>query len=554
MRFGRIVLWLGAAGLANACSGNEALQTSDGCSINTDCNNPLVCAFKRCHTQCKATRDCPQGERCVQVLEPVTLAKLGSVCQLPDEAQPECESALNCPGEEICGVDGHCRDQCDTDADCIAGQVCATRTCADPAELGDAGVLPSVIEGGYTRSGEPLTGPRPRMADASATGVGGSSVTAGSGGAGLGGSGVGGAAVNGGGAGSGGVADGGSGPIDSGRPTATLGFAPSNFDLIPASLGADSGASLDAGSLPSTHISQTTCDNTCLPPAIPLTMVDGSPADLYLVRSLAIDTTAVLHLSGPRPIVIAALETADIQGTLSVGADHSDGGPGGFSYNVIGPGSGAAGVSATTPFSGGGGGSYCGVGGTGWAGSGGLALAGKTYGTPEIAPLVGGSPGGTAAYARGGGGGGAIQIVARGSISVGSFGIVYAGGAGGYEASPSAAGGSGGAILLEAPAITINGHLAANGGAGAGDAANGDPASTSDIPAAGGINGGGSGSHGDTINGANGIAASGGTAGGGGAGRIRINTSTGMPALGPAAIVSPSFATPCATKGKLIGY
>jgi hypothetical protein len=35
------------------------LGPSTECSINTDCTDPLVCVFKRCHAQCSATRDGP---------------------------------------------------------------------------------------------------------------------------------------------------------------------------------------------------------------------------------------------------------------------------------------------------------------------------------------------------------------------------------------------------------------------------------------------------------------------------------------------------------------
>jgi hypothetical protein len=106
---------------------------SEGCLANTDCNNPLVCAFRRCHNACATSRDCPAGERCVASDHPY------SVCQLADER--DCSYNSQCPNGQLCGVDGQCRDQCATDRDCIQGQVCASGTCADPAEL-IAGHLP----------------------------------------------------------------------------------------------------------------------------------------------------------------------------------------------------------------------------------------------------------------------------------------------------------------------------------------------------------------------------------------------------------------------------
>src|SRR6185369_15835404 len=99
-----------------------------GCSINSDCNNPLVCAFKRCHTQCSSTRDCPAGLRCVHARDVDTGAILGDVCQLADERV--CTRNSQCSATQVCAVDGQCRDLCDTDRDCVGrDQVCRVHTC-----------------------------------------------------------------------------------------------------------------------------------------------------------------------------------------------------------------------------------------------------------------------------------------------------------------------------------------------------------------------------------------------------------------------------------------
>src|SRR4051794_35201346 len=44
-----------------ACSSGDqnVSELAQGCVVNTDCQAPLVCAFRRCHTACEATRDCP---------------------------------------------------------------------------------------------------------------------------------------------------------------------------------------------------------------------------------------------------------------------------------------------------------------------------------------------------------------------------------------------------------------------------------------------------------------------------------------------------------------
>src|SRR6185436_17824084 len=91
---------------------------AEGCLINTDCTNPLVCAFRRCHTECKDTRDCPAGQRCVASDRPF------KVCQLDQEKT--CKTNADCPSRMVCGVDGECRDQCTTSSDCILGQVFAS--------------------------------------------------------------------------------------------------------------------------------------------------------------------------------------------------------------------------------------------------------------------------------------------------------------------------------------------------------------------------------------------------------------------------------------------
>ena len=32
-----------------------------GCTLNSDCDSDLVCTFGRCHTECAATKDCPDA-------------------------------------------------------------------------------------------------------------------------------------------------------------------------------------------------------------------------------------------------------------------------------------------------------------------------------------------------------------------------------------------------------------------------------------------------------------------------------------------------------------
>ena len=125
-----------------SCSsdGKKGGDLAQGCLINSDCNAPLVCAFRRCHNECTSSRDCPSGQRCVASDRPF------KVCELAEEKT--CTTNVDCPVGMVCGVDGQCRDQCSTDYDCISGQVCAAGTCADKKELVDGGLPAIGREGG----------------------------------------------------------------------------------------------------------------------------------------------------------------------------------------------------------------------------------------------------------------------------------------------------------------------------------------------------------------------------------------------------------------------
>jgi hypothetical protein len=104
-----------------SCGGSDEeklklAKLSEGCSLNSDCNDPLVCTFERCHQACEADRDCPLPQRCVRGTD-------GRVCQLDDNK--DCARDAQCEGDQVCGVDGECRDQCSDDDDCGDDQVCA---------------------------------------------------------------------------------------------------------------------------------------------------------------------------------------------------------------------------------------------------------------------------------------------------------------------------------------------------------------------------------------------------------------------------------------------
>ena len=127
-----------ALALAWGCSSSVdsklklAALTQD-CLVNSDCSEPLVCAFKACHVQCESSRDCGEGARCLATDQPY------KVCQL--ESERNCTGNLDCEPGLVCGVDGECRDACQFDLACVKGQVCVAGTCADTSELDTDGRL-----------------------------------------------------------------------------------------------------------------------------------------------------------------------------------------------------------------------------------------------------------------------------------------------------------------------------------------------------------------------------------------------------------------------------
>src|SRR5438552_2518173 len=94
----RTTRWKGLAalvaamgGIFAACSssGTSDRPVGSGCLVASDCTDPLVCAYQRCHAQCVTSKDCAQGQRCVGSNYP----KLG-VCLFQDES--DCERNSDC--------------------------------------------------------------------------------------------------------------------------------------------------------------------------------------------------------------------------------------------------------------------------------------------------------------------------------------------------------------------------------------------------------------------------------------------------------------------------
>lgn len=353
-------------------------------------------------------------------------------------------------------------------------------------------------------------------------------------------------------------------PPDAAAPGCPLGFTPSNLagadfcDHFPAPYS-------DIVISGSCAFEGTNSSTTCAPVGAThgFVLVDqgaGLPKiGVYIAKSWTIAAGADVTFANQNAVALVALDTIDVEGTISITATGTGTTAGGYFAmgTKAGKGAGPGGGGGGSAKNAGGGGGYCGAGGTGAAFAGGTdAAGGATYGDAKLIPLVGGSSGGSADGVPGSGGG-AIQLVAGTSITLGKTGVITAGG--GHAALFDGAG-SGGGILLESPTVTLSGVLAANGGGGGGEGMSfqGSDGKPSAMAAPGGTNGG-AGSAGMTLTGGNGLCpaascvstntsdAPGG--GGGGAGRIRVNTKSGTMTFG--GTHSPPLTSICMTQGKI---
>ncbi|MFO0740104.1 MAG: hypothetical protein U0270_29665 [Labilithrix sp.] len=470
----------------------EIKQLAEGCSINSDCTDPLACAFGRCHVQCQSTRDCPPGTLCVA-------AATAKVCQLPDEAK--CSPTKACPYGLVC-TDATCRNGCQSNVECtVPGQECARGACYDRVAELDGGPLPTFPEDDAG------------VADAKTDAP---------------------------------IFVGGTGP---------LGFSSSNFDPKLVETVADGGSVVNLPKTTVTGTCNAKClpPPTTIDMQNGVHADLYAFQDLVVEQSATLYFTDNL-VSNPRPIIFAVAGTADIQGLIDVGGFRQFQGPGGFGGASPGPGFGS--FSGSNVGGGGGsycGKGGFGTGANGTKTSDTSQTYGTPEIIPLVGGSAGsGCNGDTSGYGLGAGGG-VLQISAKNAIIVREFGRINAGGGGGLGGCNGHGAGSGGAILLEAPTVTILGALGANGGGGGGGP-EGQGGRASDQPALGATQygTGGSGSAGTNINGGDGIrpaAGDNGAGGGGGAGRIRINTATGSATI--TGIVSPSLGTPCATQGVL---
>jgi len=131
-----------------ACTGTqEAIIAALGgeCVLSSDCEEGLVCVFETCHQECATSADCDatadgDAPRCMAGPSQV------HYCQLASELA-SCSYNSECPGPQVCAIDGECRDECHSDKDCVSAQLCISSSCADTSELDPNGLLVTSAEG-----------------------------------------------------------------------------------------------------------------------------------------------------------------------------------------------------------------------------------------------------------------------------------------------------------------------------------------------------------------------------------------------------------------------
>jgi hypothetical protein len=280
--------------------------------------------------------------------------------------------------------------------------------------------------------------------------------------------------------------------------------------------------------------------------------VGGVPIRLIIAGRVDLES---LRAIGDAALAIVAEGDVIVRGRLSVASDFNYGGAGRRAGNFACAGNpGSAGDVDQQGGNGGGGHRTAGGrgGSIGEIGTGGDG--GEPTPNPDLIPLVGGCDG----YGDRGRGGGAVQIASGTRIDLPPGSLVNANGSGGdhgtsgpgKEFPPGDGGGAGGGILLEAPQVSVEGGLFANGGGGAGRGI-GENGREDQTPAAGSnstdarFGDGGQGgaalsepTDGESLQPSSSDGRVGGS-GGGSAGYIRVNTRDSIFVPTPTALISP---------------
>jgi hypothetical protein len=317
-------------------------------------------------------------------------------------------------------------------------------------------------------------------------------------------------------------------PVRDGSCALSFGYTPSNFDpdgysAPKAATVIDCNTTYDSTAHSFTHW----CSGRTAPRiTADLTQPGGPNIDVLAFAGLTLNAGVTLALTGRNAIVLAVYGDATVQGTID--ADGEPGVSGNPAAGASGPGGayacsanagGNAGTATSNSGGGGGGGSTAGGQGANdcpVVAVGGAAGAARP--NVSLGPLYGGCPGGASGpggcTTGGGGAGGAVQLSAAGALTVDGtitanggaggtstctavlVGVTYYGGGGG--------GGAGGAILLEGSSVTVNGTVSVQGGKGGASGGSGAalPSSTgmtgapASCPGSGVAGGGGGGGYG----------------------------------------------------------
>ena len=138
----RLVLVVAVVGLSACPVRQKALEET--CSLNSDCESPLVCAFQRCHRECNTDKDCPLDPDIGRHVSCVPSDRPNNVCLLKGERT--CVYNTECPEGLFCARDQRCRVACVGDIDCLAGQQCVQGACALAEEVVDGGLPVPAVE------------------------------------------------------------------------------------------------------------------------------------------------------------------------------------------------------------------------------------------------------------------------------------------------------------------------------------------------------------------------------------------------------------------------
>src|SRR5262245_45820508 len=87
--------------LSSACSNRKTQVPGKSCVLNSDCPDPLVCTYARCHEPCRKSSDCPAEQICGWAEAASGLDTMVRICLLDFR----CNYKSDCPEYWVCGND-----------------------------------------------------------------------------------------------------------------------------------------------------------------------------------------------------------------------------------------------------------------------------------------------------------------------------------------------------------------------------------------------------------------------------------------------------------------